>query len=153
MPLFYRLLKEEFEAEAFSGMGAKLYGGRWNNRGTPCVYLGSSPALCLLETLVHLRDVEILPSYSLLTIDVPDHLIMELDSTALPPDWRDDPAPDSTRDLGDEWLASKASLVLRVPSTITLEANALFNPDHPDISQVLPSVTRQPFSIDPRLIR
>ncbi|AUC42035.1 hypothetical protein D083_1686 [Dickeya solani RNS 08.23.3.1.A] len=54
MATFYRLVKQTFVSQAFDGAGAKLYGGRWNSKGVPCVYLGGTIALCLLETLVHL---------------------------------------------------------------------------------------------------
>jgi hypothetical protein len=61
--------------------------------------------------------------------------------TALPEDWKADPPPVSTQHIGDEWLASKQNgLVLRVPSTITGEWNALFNPEHPQAAKVLKSV-------------
>ncbi|WP_157832651.1 RES domain-containing protein, partial [Candidatus Regiella insecticola] len=34
---------------AINGEGARLYGGRWNNRGRLCVYLASSESLAILE--------------------------------------------------------------------------------------------------------
>ncbi|QYM94726.1 RES domain-containing protein [Dickeya ananatis] len=152
MATFYRLVKQTFVAQAFDGAGAKLYGGRWNSKGVPCVYLGGTIALCLLETLVHLRDVAMLPAFSLLSVEVPDTLVMELSRDALPDDWRQDPPPDATRQIGDEWLASRVSLVLKVPSTLTGEWNALFNPEHPKAQQVLSTLQVVPFHFDSRLL-
>ena len=152
MPRFYRLVKAHYVATAFDGAGAKTYGGRWNSKGQPCVYLASSIALCLLETLVHLADSDILPSFTLLAIEIPEQHIMRLDSALLPTDWQQDPAPESTKLIGDEWLSNQSSLLLEVPSTITGEFNALFNPSHPAAIQALSSITPQQFTIDARLI-
>ncbi|MBO8132445.1 RES family NAD+ phosphorylase [Dickeya fangzhongdai] len=152
MATFYRLVKQTYVSQAFDGAGAKLYGGRWNSKGVPCVYLGGTIALCLLETLVHLREVTMLPAFSLLSVEVPDTLVMELSRDALPADWQQDPPPDATRQIGDEWLASRVSLVLKVPSTLTGEWNALFNPEHPEAQQVLSTLQVVPFYFDSRLL-
>jgi len=34
----WRLAREEFADDAFSGEGARLYGGRWNHKGLPAIY-------------------------------------------------------------------------------------------------------------------
>jgi RES domain-containing protein len=45
--------------------------------------------------------------------------------------------PITTRTKGDEWLASKTSPLLRVPSAILAETfNILMNPEHMDASRV-----------------
>src|SRR5204863_6047762 len=49
----YRIFKPKHAATAFTGEGARLYGGRWNNKGTPMVYTAGSRALAALEMLVH----------------------------------------------------------------------------------------------------
>lgn len=151
---FYRLVKQRYAATAFDGYGARIYGGRWNSPGKSCVYLGSTKALCVLENLVHLELEDLARGYSMVKILVPEALVASLDSNALPDDWRSDPAPQSTRRIGDEWLSDPANgLVLRVPSTITGEWNALFNPRHPAAEATLNAVTTEHFFIDPRLIR
>ena len=35
MKVVWRLTKERLSGEAFNGDGAKRFGGRWNNEGTP----------------------------------------------------------------------------------------------------------------------
>lgn len=149
---FYRLVKTAQVGNALDGFGARLYGGRWNSRGTACVYLGSSKSRCVLELLVHLTIADLAHHYSLLSLAIPDDLIAELDNTALPQDWRHDPAPASTQAIGDGWLSDvNNGLVLKVPSTLTGEWNALFNPQHPAAQEVRNTVQVEPFDFDPRL--
>ncbi|VYU80200.1 RES domain-containing protein [Metakosakonia massiliensis] len=151
---FWRLVKDRYAATAFDGYGARTFGGRWNSPGQECVYLGSSKALCVLETLVHLEIEDISQGYCFLTVQVPPNLIATLDLTALPADWQADPPSFSTQQIGDDWLASRENgLILRVPSTLTGEWNALFNPQHPLAKSVLKSVKTEPFTLDPRFSR
>ncbi|MHA6311350.1 RES family NAD+ phosphorylase [Pantoea sp. S-LA4] len=148
---FYRLVKSEYAMTAFDGFGARTYGGRWNSVGTGCVYLGSSRALCVLEALVHLTIQDLAQDYSMLSISVPDSLIAELSLAALPADWQADPAPPSTREIGDGWLANPDNgLILKVPSTLTGEWNALLNPAHPAAAAIISKVVVEPFFFDPR---
>ena len=76
--------------------------------------------------------------------------ITVFDQGALPPGWRDDPAPASLRDLGTRWLASKVSAVARVPSAIVpAEYNYLLNPKHPDF-RLITTAEPIPFVFDRR---
>lgn len=148
---FFRLVKREYAMTAFDGFGARTYGGRWNSVGSVCVYLGSSRALCVLEALVHLTIQDLSRDYSMIAISVPETLITELALTALPDEWQADPAPASTRQIGDEWLTSPENgLILKVPSTLTGEWNALFNPRHPAAAGIIAKATVEPFFFDPR---
>lgn len=148
---YYRLVKTRYASTAFDGYGARTYGGRWNSPGKNCVYLGSSRALCVLETLVHLEIEDLMQGYTLLSIQVPEALVVSLDREALPKDWQSEPTPRSTQRIGDEWLEGDGGLLLQVPSTITGEWNALFNPAHSRAKAVLDSLTAEDFIIDPRL--
>ncbi len=148
----YRLVKSKWAESAFDGEGAKRYGGRFNSRGRRCVYVASSESLAILEIMVHLEDYRLLEHYALFRLALPVASIIRLDAGALPPDWRGDPAPSSTAQVGDAWLQAGTSLALAVPSTIALrEVNYLLNPDHPDFPDVVRSAERLPFSADPRL--
>lgn len=148
---YYRLVKTRYASTAFDGYGARTYGGRWNSPGKNCVYLGSSRALCVLETLVHLEIEDLMQGYTLLSIQVPEALVVSLDREALPKDWQSEPTPRSTQRIGDEWLEGSRGLLLQVPSTITGEWNALFNPEHSQAKAILDTLTAESFIIDPRL--
>jgi len=150
----FRLTKAEFVATAFDGEGARLYGGRWNSKGSPCVYLGATRAICVLETLVHLNNQQKLSLFSMLQVTVPEDLVLTLEAPDWPTDWAVDPAPSSTKDIGDHWLADSGSLVLLVPSSVVAgEWNALFNPVHPAAREIIAAAKAVDFALDPRLIK
>jgi RES domain-containing protein len=151
MAIFYRLVKTKFKHSAFSGDGAKTFGGRWNKKGTPCVYLGGSIALCVLETLVHLETAEDLANFTLFSIRVPDEQVAQLDP--LPMGWDTVPVPADVLAVGNQWLESMSSLVLMVPSAITGELNALFNPLHPAAPSALKTIEERPYPLDARLFK
>ena len=50
--VLWRLVTPRFARTAFSGEGARLYGGRWNRKGVPMVYTAGSLSLAVLEMLV-----------------------------------------------------------------------------------------------------
>lgn len=145
----YRLVKRKWLASAFDGEDAKCYGGRWNSRGQPCIYLASSESLAILEVMVHLEDYQLLQHYALLELQLPSQLVLKLPSEQWPSDWREEPAPASTAELGDTWLASQSSLALAVPSVVVpRESNYLLYPVHPHFKQVVENATLIDFEPD-----
>ena len=70
----YRTVKAKYEREPLATEGARLFGGRWNPKGYALLYTTSSPALALVESLVHQPRVkyEKLPKLVLFTLEVPD---------------------------------------------------------------------------------
>jgi RES domain-containing protein len=58
----WRIYKPKHRASAFTGEGARRFGGRWNSKGVPLIYTSSSISLASLEMLVHLQAAEILKS-------------------------------------------------------------------------------------------
>ena len=147
----YRIVRERFAANAFTGEGAALFGGRWNSRGTPMVYTSNSASLAALETLVHLNPA--MPfAYFLFTIEFDERLIETLSLASLPADWRDEPPPPSTKRLGDAWVKSARSAILELPSVIIPgEMNYLLNTSHPDFKSITIGKPEL-FSFDQRLI-
>lgn len=136
------------------GIGGLQTPGRWHNRGIPVVYLAESPALAMLEVLVHfeLSISEIPERYQLLEVEYPQRrAVSRLQPSALDEDWRED--TEYTRSIGDEWLAAADAALLKVPSAIVPKSfNYLFNPRHPEAKQaVIKSATRHPY--DARLLQ
>lgn len=149
----WRIVKAKFAARAFDGEGARRFGGRWNNRGTAMVYTAGSRALAVLEMLVHLEASELLRHYRLIPVTFDQHVVNVLDRKILPANWRRRPPPASVRAIGDDWIASTKSVVLRVPSVIVPdENNYLINVSHPQFGKLVIGSPR-PFRFDPRLLR
>lgn len=126
----YRISRTRF-AQDLSGEGARLYGGRWNRKGIPCLYTASSISLAVLEFSVHVSLDELPRALSLATIRIPDEF-KDMKVEDLPGNWNSWPSPASVRDLGSQWLIDGKELVFRVPSTVVpRESNYIINPLHP----------------------
>ena len=104
----------------------------------PIVYLAEGPAGALVEALVHLElnPTSLPKSYRLLKAQAPDDLSLRTIAAAdLPRNWISNQI--TTRTIGDEWLASKSTALLRVPSAIVPETyNILLNPAHAEASRI-----------------
>jgi len=134
----WRIVKPEHVDNAFSGEGALKFGGRWNSKGTAMVYCAGTLSLAALEMLVHLELAEILNTYLRIPVEFDSKLVLELAAEGLPADWKEDPIPFSTTAIGDTWIASGQSVVLKVPSVIVPEeSNYLLNPLHSDFKKVV----------------
>src|ERR1700756_4927185 len=111
----WRLCRAMHAPTAFSGEGARRFGGRWNSRGVPMVYTSTSLALAGIELFVHLEPSlapdDLVAISALLPEGEPARTIELSD---LPQDWHADQA--GPRRIGDEWIRSGSSLALRVPS-------------------------------------
>lgn len=149
----WRIVKAKLAAEAFSGEGAKDFGGRWNSPGVPVVYTAGSAALAMLETLVHLQSEELLRRYVLFDVTFDDSMMSSVDPSKLPRAWKESPPAREIQHIGDAWATSGESVVLRVPSVIVpAEWNYLLNPVHPDFHKITIGA-KQPARFDPRLIK
>ena len=149
----WRITKEVHAKSAFSGEGARLYGGRWNSRGTAVIYTAESQSLAVLEILVHLDSPELLKNYVLFEVTIHSSHVEVLDLAALPRDWKANPVPEEVQAIGDEWVRSRRSAVLRVPSTLVpSECSFLLNPAHPDF-QKMHMGKPLPFQFDLRFAR
>src|ERR1039457_2328738 len=78
--LIYRLGSGRYPPN--DGLGASLYGGRWNHKGTPAIYAAASRALCALEVLANAN--ELAGDYIATPIELPDDLAVTLPSPAYP---------------------------------------------------------------------
>jgi RES domain-containing protein len=133
-------------------VGARRYGGRWNQRGTPVVYTSATLSLAVMELLVHLDDDDLAKAYVGVAADIPDSLVItRVRAADLPRDWRRIPPPEALPELGSRWAGARVTAVLAVPSAvIPHELNYLLNPRHPHFKRI--RVGRpEPFSFDPRL--
>jgi len=150
----WRICKQQHANTALSGIGAELYGGRWNSAGRRMVYCASSLSLAALETFVHI-EVNLLPT-DLVSVEVhlPEECSREMIRVeSLPEDWRTYPAPEQLQEIGNQWLINNSSVVLIVPSVvIPAEENYLLNPLHIDFQRIRISEIR-PFTFDPRMFR
>jgi RES domain-containing protein len=127
-----------------SGIGGTKTDGRWHEQGHKIVYTSSSLALAVLERRVHSQIQP--PDDISIEISVPDALIEFL--TGLPQTWKSD--TNCTQTIGTDWLVSRRSAVLAVPSILVPELNYLINPDHPH-SAAIKIVTTREFIHDVRL--
>ena len=148
----WRIVQARRAVDAFSGEGARRFGGRWNHKGTPMVYTAGSISLAALEMLVHLDAARLLDAYLCLPVEFDDSLCRKIDVTLLPEDWNTHPSVQATRDTGTEWVRSGSSPVLAVPSVpVPLETNYLLNPAHPDFPE-LRIGSPESFQYDPRFL-
>lgn len=133
----WRLLSARFAGSAFSGEGARLYGGRWNRKGTPMVYTAGSQSLAMLEMLV--QDEPLRARYVMLSAALPKNLkIARVTPAQLPADWRDPGARDQLQAIGTDWVNRGSSAALVVPSAvIPSETNYLLNPLHPSMARIV----------------
>lgn len=136
MLVVWRLVTARFAATAFSGEGARLYGGRWNPKGVPLVYTSATRSLALLEMLV--QDVPPRARYVAIPASVPDKVRIErVERDSLPDDWREPAARERLQERGAAWADSLSTAVLQVPSVvIPAESNYLLNPRHPDFAKI-----------------
>ena len=123
---------------SLDGQGGLVSSARWHTAGQPIVYLAESPSGALTEIMVHLelRPTQFPQTYKLLKVETASDLaISTIDEKELPANWKLDPLV--TRSIGDEWLASRLTALLRVPSAIAPETwNVLLNPRHADAARV-----------------
>jgi RES domain-containing protein len=100
---------------------------------------------------VHTEDKRLLAAVQWMMIPVTiDEQLMEI-AKHLPEDWRQLPAPPSTREFGTQWVRQARSPALQVPSLVVDgESNYVLNPRHVDFGELKIGAPVS-FSFDPRL--
>lgn len=147
----WRICRRLYAAEAATGEGVRLFGGRWNGRGVRAVYASTSLALAAMETFVNLEPN--LRPFDLVSIElvIPDGFtVARLETNKLPGRWYET-RDESLRGFGDAWIRDGKTAALFVPSAaIRGEWNMLLNPAHGDFGSI-DFGTPQTFDFDARM--
>lgn len=146
----YRLVRAARAADAFSGEGARRYGGRWNPPGYPVVYASQSRALAALETFVHLTLEARAMRFLIYEITLPKAArSTRYDGPAQA--WRQPRPTQASQQAGRDWLSNATTLAFVVPSVIVpQEPNYVLNVAHPQFARLRISKPES-FSFDSRL--
>ncbi len=154
----WRIVAEKYTVDPYDpldGQGAKKFGARWNSPGVPLVYLSGAMSLAILEVLVHSARIDQLADMVTLAVTFRASDVRVVDASELTSRWFDSATLDETRRLGDEWVRSADTPVLKVPSAVLpVEFNYLLNPAHPHSARIRGTATpKQPLPLDPRLLK
>lgn len=144
----YRITLAEYSDRLFaSGRPA-----RWNSKGVFVIYAASSRSLACLENVVHRSGEGLNGLFRTMVIDIPSEIeILETAHRDLPSDWKAFENQYLTRQIGDYWVRTGESAVMKVPSVIIPEEhNFIINPAHPDFSKIK-LLESSEFLFDPRL--
>ncbi|HJT82081.1 MAG TPA: RES family NAD+ phosphorylase [Chthoniobacterales bacterium] len=149
----WRIVKDKHARAAFSGEGARIYGGRWNSPGIPVVYCSEHLSLASLEILVHTAPVTLRAKFRAYRVSIDEKLVTTIPEKKLPKGWDAEPPTAASMQVGDDWVKSARSAVLALPSVLVrLERTLLLNPRHSDFRK-LEIKDMGSFMLDPRLKR
>ena len=135
----FRLVRERRAADAFSGEGARRFGGRWNPKNSPAVYGSEHLSLAVLEFRVNQGGYDPEDLYVYFRFEFDPALIEFVESP--PEEWlarfKGDGSITAAQAFGKEWLLQSRSAVLSVPSSvIRIERNFVLNPQHADFAKI-----------------
>lgn len=132
----WRCVHERFVREAWTGEGARQYGGRWNPPGRRMVYASEHAALAVLEVMVGGVAATDLAAWRLVSAEVPGAVpVLEGDGDG--------------RERGTAFLDA-GTLAVAVPSVVVPGVNVLLNPEAGEWGDV---EFREDVGLDPRLWR
>ena len=154
----YRITSTRY-AHDISGEGARLYGGRWNSKGTRMLYTAENPALAMLEALAHITSMSVQREFSIVQIACPDewflpekNLFRKITVDNIPANWQQSPPPEALATIGDNFMEQGKFIALQVPSVLIPEcSNYLFNCQHSLFTKLKISEVK-PVRFDMRLI-
>lgn len=147
----YRICSKLHSSD-LSGTGAFLHGGRWNKIGDFVLYTASQRSLACLEILVHVNPDMPNKLWDIVTIYIPDELILDLSNYDLGTHKGADGLA-YTRNIGTDWIKKQAHLTMKVPSSIIQEeCNYIINCAHPLFRDVK-ILEKSDFEFDKRLIK
>src|SRR5436853_4174248 len=104
MPSGWRIVRGARIKTAFTGEGSRVYGGRWNSRGTAVVYVSQHESLAALELFVHLTPLSVNDRYLSFRLEWEDKLTEYFPAKNLPPHWNAEPPTFETMQIADEWV-------------------------------------------------
>ncbi len=125
---------------------------RWNSKDIKMIYTAQSKALACLENVVHRSSNGLQQNFRVLFIEIPDTvLVEEIKEVNLMTGWQQFEKMPYTQSLGNQWLKSAKTAILRVPSAIIMgEFNYLLNPAHEDYGSIR-LLKEEPFKFDSRI--
>lgn len=133
----WRIVESKYKNKAFSGDGARLFGGRWNSKGRAVIYTAGSLALASIEMVVNLPSPKLLEAFVRIPVFFDEDRMEVLRPDQYPRNWQHRPISPETKAIGDRWIGKLCSLVLRVPSVVVPEEfNYLINPAHADFTKI-----------------
>lgn len=132
----YRLCDKKY-VDDLTGLGAKLFGGRWNELNTACIYTSEYLSLAFLEKYVHANAKENMLNIAVVEIEIPDEeeILLQVDDSKLNSKWMADIA--YSQWLGSQILEDVSILAFSVPSVlIPQERNVIINPNSVHINKL-----------------
>lgn len=134
--IVYRLADRRYVDDK-EGTGAKLFGGRWNEVNTACIYTSEHISLALLEKFVHAKGSGSMRNIALLKMTIPDDetILFNVDLDKLEKDWTKNIS--YTQWIGGQLLNDPLTLAFSVPSAIIPdEKNVIVNPRSKHFSRI-----------------
>ena len=125
---------------------------RWNSKDVKMIYTAESRALACLENIVHRNSKGLQSNFRIMQISIPDNISMEeITETDMVPEWKEFYKMPYTQALGDKWIHSAKTAVLKVPSVVVNgDSNYLLSPAHKDFGSIK-LIKTLPFEFDERI--
>jgi RES domain-containing protein len=125
---------------------------RWNSKDVKMIYTAESRALACLENIVHRNSKGLQSNFRIMQISIPDNISMEeITETDMVSEWKEFYKMPYTQAVGDKWIHSAKTAVLKVPSVVVNgDSNYLLNPAHKDFGSIK-LIKTLPFEFDERI--
>lgn len=150
----YRISKKSYIND-LTGVGAGMYGGRWNPIGMNMVYTSGSIALATLEYLVHNFHLLSTAEICLAKIKIKNPALPhEISTSDLASGWnRQLHQQYATQQIGRDFIKKGTDYILKVPSAVVPgEFNMLLNPNHKYHTFTKVVEVIDPFTFDQRIL-
>lgn len=149
----YRITHERYAEKPFSGKGGLRYRSRWASKGQLVSYASDHLATATLEKIAGVKRADLLTEMVFVKAEVEPSHVDVLPSKDLPADWDALPPKETTRQIGDRWLADGENVLLKVPAVVLPDCyNYLINAGHPDVG-ALEVVETAPLLLDNRVLQ